>query len=324
MSLVLLPLLWICLAASAKATIAVNRWLVAPGGLQSEYGYDFRPQLHVHLRLGMTKCARRFVATVGDVPVRCRRPGCSRLMNVTRFTSKERDAETGLDYFLARYYSGAQGRFTSPDEPFIDQDVNDPQSWNLYSYVRNNPLQFIDPTGQTCQKMSNGTTYDDMDGKGCAAVDEANKKKAPDSTVIGNPLAITWAQHFGIDRAYVKAVNQQIDIDIRAGNWDRVPIVKGEIPISAPGRFLFQSWYRATFPNRLQSLLYHWRKHGRAAGKTFEQYTREAAEFFVQNKSLATQVTLKDGTPGLLIRLGKGQPGGYFKPTGEVVTFWYK
>jgi len=34
-----------------------------------------------------------------------------------RFTLKERDIETGLDYFLARYYSSAQGRFTSPDEP---------------------------------------------------------------------------------------------------------------------------------------------------------------------------------------------------------------
>jgi RHS repeat-associated protein len=33
------------------------------------------------------------------------------------FTQKERDTESGLDYFLARYYSGAQGRFTSPD-PF--------------------------------------------------------------------------------------------------------------------------------------------------------------------------------------------------------------
>jgi RHS repeat-associated protein len=33
-----------------------------------------------------------------------------------RFTSKERDAETGLDFFESRYYSSAQGRFTSPDE----------------------------------------------------------------------------------------------------------------------------------------------------------------------------------------------------------------
>jgi RHS repeat-associated protein len=55
-------------------------------------------------------------------------------------TGKERDTETGLDYFGARYFSGAQGRFTSPDEPFADQYESDPQSWNLYTYGRNNPL----------------------------------------------------------------------------------------------------------------------------------------------------------------------------------------
>ena len=65
-----------------------------------------------------------------------------------QFTSKERDAETGLDYFGARYYSGAQGRFISPDKPFADQDPYEPQSWNLYSYVRNNPLKFVDVTGR--------------------------------------------------------------------------------------------------------------------------------------------------------------------------------
>ena len=57
------------------------------------------------------------------------------------------NGETGLDYFGARYYSGAQGRFTSPDAPLIDQNPADPQSWNLFSYVRNNPLRFLDPTG---------------------------------------------------------------------------------------------------------------------------------------------------------------------------------
>jgi RHS repeat-associated protein len=64
-----------------------------------------------------------------------------------KFTGKERDAETGLDFFEARYFSSAQGRFTSPDKPLIGQDRNNPQSWNLYSYVSNNPLRLIDPTG---------------------------------------------------------------------------------------------------------------------------------------------------------------------------------
>lgn len=75
-----------------------------------------------------------------------------------QFTGKERDAETGLDYFGARYFSAAQGRFTSPDRPFADQIPEDPQSWNLYVYVRNNPLRYTDPTGGAC-----------FDGRGAAS-----------------------------------------------------------------------------------------------------------------------------------------------------------
>ncbi|HEX6718014.1 MAG TPA: RHS repeat-associated core domain-containing protein [Pyrinomonadaceae bacterium] len=65
-----------------------------------------------------------------------------------QFTSKERDVETGLDYFEARYYASVQGRFTSAD-PFTvtPARVIDPQQLNLYTYVRNNPLVHIDPTG---------------------------------------------------------------------------------------------------------------------------------------------------------------------------------
>ncbi len=50
----------------------------------------------------------------------------------TKFTSKERDAESGLDYFGARYMSSAQGRFTSPDPEGIGSSIRDPQSWNMY------------------------------------------------------------------------------------------------------------------------------------------------------------------------------------------------
>jgi RHS repeat-associated protein len=65
-----------------------------------------------------------------------------------QFTQKERDVETGLDYFLARYYSSTQGRFTSPDDFWKDSQIGDPQSWNKYAYVRNNPLRYIDPSGE--------------------------------------------------------------------------------------------------------------------------------------------------------------------------------
>jgi RHS repeat-associated protein len=53
-----------------------------------------------------------------------------------------------LDYFLARYYSSAQGRYTSPDPLFIEmRRLSDPQQLNIYSYTRSNPLKFIDPLG---------------------------------------------------------------------------------------------------------------------------------------------------------------------------------
>jgi RHS repeat-associated protein len=78
-----------------------------------------------------------------------------------KFTGKERDAETGLDYFLTRYMSSAEGRFTSADRlPWLhwqqagDEDaghfqdfISDPQNFNLYTYARNNPLRFSDRTG---------------------------------------------------------------------------------------------------------------------------------------------------------------------------------
>jgi RHS repeat-associated protein len=82
-----------------------------------------------------------------------------------KFTSKERDVETGFDYFLARYYSSTQGRFTSPDEfsggpnelfdftgvaaanPTFYGDITHPQSFNKYHYCYDNPLIDIDPDG---------------------------------------------------------------------------------------------------------------------------------------------------------------------------------
>ena len=64
-----------------------------------------------------------------------------------KFTGKERDAETGLDYFGARYMSSAQGRFTSVDPLMASSHTSNPQSWNRYAYALNNPLRFVDPNG---------------------------------------------------------------------------------------------------------------------------------------------------------------------------------
>ena len=67
-----------------------------------------------------------------------------------KFTGKERDAESGLDYFGARYYGSNMGRFMSPDSSGYSGLTN-PQSWNLYAYTLNNPLRYDDPTGHTVE-----------------------------------------------------------------------------------------------------------------------------------------------------------------------------
>jgi RHS repeat-associated protein len=70
-----------------------------------------------------------------------------------KFTGKERDSETGLDYFGARYYGSALGRFSSSDPKPSSAHPADPQSWNRYSYTDNNPLGFVDPDGQEKLKV---------------------------------------------------------------------------------------------------------------------------------------------------------------------------
>jgi len=72
--------------------------------------------------------------------------------NHYKFTGKERDAETGLDYFGARYYSNGLGRFITPDwsatpVPVPYADLTDPQTLNQYSYVRNIPTVRVDTEG---------------------------------------------------------------------------------------------------------------------------------------------------------------------------------
>ena len=66
----------------------------------------------------------------------------------SRYTGKERDTESGNDYFGARYFGSSMGRFLSPD-PHSGSRSN-PQSLNKYSYGANNPLRNIDPSGMDC------------------------------------------------------------------------------------------------------------------------------------------------------------------------------
>ena len=90
-----------------------------------------------------------------------------------RYTGKERDVESGLDYFGARYVSSSMGRFVSPDwaakaTPVPYAKLDNPQSLNLYAYVGNNPLSRMDPDGHIDCSGNNAS------GPGCQAIAKWN------------------------------------------------------------------------------------------------------------------------------------------------------
>jgi RHS repeat-associated protein len=73
----------------------------------------------------------------------------------SRCTGKERDTESGLDYFGARYNSSSMGRFMSPDPSRLSIMPNNPQTWNRYTYANNNPLRFKDDNGKWPTEIHN-------------------------------------------------------------------------------------------------------------------------------------------------------------------------
>ncbi len=66
-------------------------------------------------------------------------------INTHKFTGHERDRETGLEYFIARYMNLRDCRFTHVDP--IKGSAGSPQSWNAYTYAASNPMKYIDPSG---------------------------------------------------------------------------------------------------------------------------------------------------------------------------------
>ena len=88
-----------------------------------------------------------------------------------KFTGQVRDAETGLDYFGARYMSSVQGRFTSPDPIFANVlRVINPQRWNTYAYAVNSPLVFTDPDGRDAIAVKFSNLAKNLGHSGVASV----------------------------------------------------------------------------------------------------------------------------------------------------------
>jgi RHS repeat-associated protein len=99
-----------------------------------------------------------------------------------KFTGKERDSESGNDYFGARYYASNTGRFMSPDwsakaEPVPYAKLDNPQSLNLYAYVGNNPESQVDLDGHLAV-LTNRFGNPAADEFGLDALHEAEQEQA--------------------------------------------------------------------------------------------------------------------------------------------------
>jgi RHS repeat-associated protein len=114
-----------------------------------------------------------------------------------RFTGKERDSESGNDYFGARYYASTMGRFMSPDfndygldpAPVPWADYSNPQSLNLYAYVQNNPLSRTDDFGHDVQVCDNNGHCNTVSNDAYKAAQQAQNSgglNAPTLDQVGN------------------------------------------------------------------------------------------------------------------------------------------
>jgi RHS repeat-associated protein len=128
-----------------------------------------------------------------------------------KFTGKERDTESNLDNFEARYRSSTLGRFMSPDPGNAGAVPTNPQSWNMYSYVVNNPLRFIDPLGLFC--VWDDGSYDASDDPKTGSVDQCQGPNGAGGTwFYGQPsdwgLGSDWtSQANGVTAEWASEIN---------------------------------------------------------------------------------------------------------------------
>jgi RHS repeat-associated protein len=190
------------------------------------------------------------------------------------FTGQQRDGEPGLeglDYFKARYYSSSIGRFMTPDPGGVAfSDPWNPQSWNLYSYVQNDPVINLDPDGMDCvtdngdgttstnigdcanesEDAANNEYYIDCDGctanatgaildaiTGALYLTDANGNGIPGTTVFGFADPAGLSPQVGSDTS---TIGTTTTIDLFGTNWQSIQWRHGTHPFrdNNPGDIL--------------------------------------------------------------------------------------
>jgi RHS repeat-associated protein len=107
------------------------------------------------------------------------------------FTGLERDSESGLDHTLNRQYGSNFGRWLTPDPGGMKVvHLENPQSWNMYNYVLNNPLTLTDPLGLDPPQCTPGANTEHTNAETCAETQEENQKAANVSSYKGGQFVV--------------------------------------------------------------------------------------------------------------------------------------
>jgi RHS repeat-associated protein len=157
--------------------------------------------------------------------------------NTRKFTGKERAAETGLDYFGARYYGARTARFTTVDPVYTwRENLVDPQRWNRYAYVRNNPLRFTDPDGRQI-RLSTG--YSESDYARNAQI-RATIAAALAPVSESNPLMSAGVTALdGLLSAFLPTSTREVGDAVNTAVFGTViPLQPGQIPVGKGPSFV--------------------------------------------------------------------------------------
>lgn len=242
------------------------------------------------------------------------------------YTGKEKDS-TNLYYYGARYYDPFLRRFTQPDT--IIPNVYDPQSINRYSYVKNNPYKYVDPSGHfaflapliywgismlssatfisvmtfaaTSPEIASSLIADDIDTVKTA-------KEDPTPLNIGfAALAIMSYTPDIPEKQIVKSIVKDTAKNVRD------VIFKGDNVIKTPKEAAI-NWFKGSLGSSDYSFKYHFWKH--KGGLTEQEYWDMANNFGKSSKNLewpgyGIYKPLKNGEPGYLLKSNTGEKGLY-------------
>jgi len=249
-----------------------------------------------------------------------------------KFTGYESDS-SGLSYAGARYYNPRYGKFVSQDA--WDGNIADPQSLNKYSYSRNNPLRYVDPSGNIFFEWLLAKTIADT------FFSDQTPQEAVETGAGFVPVVGEWVD------AYETIVGEEVFTGNELSNTDRVitgvatvvPYVGGAVVrkvVNGVSDVLKDSkniWSSTNTKTSVENALDHWNTHKNEFKEldNAKQYVDKARNFFEEKSDDILEYSRKNGE---LIKYNKitkefgafledGTPKTLFKPENGI-EYWYK